>query len=309
MTHTNNLFRIETKQKAALFRKMITFSILALLFMSFVYMIYWVGVMSDDTIIDYTGHLFTPLASFLFPYDDTLYIYRNTSMVLFSLIFPMMLMYYLIDKTESKLLKENREFIERQEKNKLKLEEKNRLREFDIIKTYSICLSLNYKNSNIKPEAKKCLNNAVFQKLKAALNSLNKNIRISINDVMVIASENFEDYDRVYGVLLKTLAKIQKILNEKHNFNLIPSITTDAYQNNDLMNLSDIQKRHYEIQNFKMENRALTSALFRKKYQHLKHNKFAGIPIGEYISTDKNSNETYELNVVFKDLSKILASL
>ena len=81
-------------------------------------------------------------------------------MVLFSLIFPMMLMYYLIDKTESKLLKENREFIERQEKNKLKLEEKNRLREFDIIKTYSICLSLNYKNSNIKPEAKKCLNNA-----------------------------------------------------------------------------------------------------------------------------------------------------
>ena len=309
MMHTNDLFRIKTKQKASAFRRFITCSIFTLIALSFAYMIYWIGVMSDDVILDYSEYLFAPLANLFFPMDDTLYVYRNTSIVLFSLVIPLMFMYYLIDKTESKILKEHKRFVEKQEELKIKQEEKNRLREFEIIQSYSICLSLNYKNSNIKPEAKKCLNSAVFQKLKTALNSLNKNIRISVNEVMIITSDDFEGYDKVYGVLLKTLSKIQKILNEKYKFNLIPSITTDAYQYNDIINPLKIKKQHYEIQSFKMENRALTSALFRKKYRYLKHNKFAGIPIGEYMTTDKNSLNTYELNVVYKNLTKMLSSL
>ena len=309
MIHTNNLFAIETKSKAKTFRKIITCSIFMLIFLSFVYMIYWVGVMSDDMILDYSGYLFSPLAKLLFPFDDSLYIYRNTSILLFSLIFPMMLMYYFVDKTESKLLKEHRAFLEHQQKIKLIQEQKNRLKEYDIIKNYSICLSLNYKNSNLQDKAKKQLNKTVFLKLKSALALLNKNINISINDVMIIISNNFDDYDKIYFVLLKTLSKVQKILNDKYKLELIPSLTTDAYQNNDMITTSKIEKQHYEIQSFKMQNRALTSALFRKKYQHLKHNKFAGIPIGEYLMMDENSNSSYELNVVYKDLSKTLASL
>lgn len=309
MIHTNNLFAIETKSKAKTFRKIITCSIFMLIFLSFVYMIYWVGVMSDDMILDYSGYLFSPLAKLLFPFDDSLYIYRNTSILLFSLIFPMMLMYYFVDKTESKLLKEHREFLEHQQKIKLIQEQKNRLKEYDIIENYSICLSLNYKNSNLQDKAKKQLNKTVFLKLKGALALLNKNINISIDDVMIIISNNFDDYDKIYFVLLKTLSKVQKILNDKYKLELIPSLTTDAYQNNDMITTSKIEKQHYEIQSFKMQNRALTSALFRKKYQHLKHNKFAGIPIGEYLMMDENSNSSYELNVVYKDLSKTLASL
>ncbi len=307
--HTNNLFAVEIKAKAKTFRKIITYSIFMLVFLSFVYMVYWIGVMSDDMILDYSGYLFNPLAKFLFPFDDSLYIYRNTSVLLFCLVFPMMALYYVVDKIECRLLKENNDYFENLEKSKQKEEERKRLREFDIIKSYSICLSLNYKNSNIKDETKKHLNNTVFSKLKETLQVISKSISISINDVMVIYSSNFEGYDKIYSTLLKSLSKIQKILNDKYNIELIPSLTTDAYQNDDMINLSKIKKQHFEIQSFKMQNRALTSALFRKKYQHLNHNKFAGIPIGEYITTEKNSNNSYELNVVYKDLIKTLASL
>ena len=41
--------------------------------------------------------------------------------------------YYFVDKTESKLLKEHREFLEHQQKIKLIQEQKNRLKEYDII--------------------------------------------------------------------------------------------------------------------------------------------------------------------------------
>ncbi len=307
--HTNNLFAVEIKAKAKTFRKIITYSIFMLVFLSFVYMVYWIGVMSDNMILDYSGYLFNPLAKFLFPFDDSLYIYRNTSVLLFCLVFPMMALYYVVDKIECRLLKENNDYFENLEKLKQKEEERKRLREFDIIKSYSICLSLNYKNSNIKDETKKHLNNTVFSKLKETLQVISKSISISINDVMVIYSSNFEGYDKIYSTLLKSLSKIQKILNDKYNIELIPSLTTDAYQNDDMINLSKIKKQHFEIQSFKMQNRALTSALFRKKYQHLNHNKFAGIPIGEYITTEKNSNNSYELNVVYKDLIKTLASL
>lgn len=307
--HTNNLFAVEIKAKAKTFRKIITYSIFMLVFLSFVYMVYWIGVMSDDMILDYSGYLFNPLAKLLFPFDDSLYIYRNTSVLLFCLVFPMMALYYVVDKIECRLLKENNDYFENLEKSKQKEEERKRLREFDIIKSYSICLSLNYKNSNIKDETKKHLNNTVFSKLKETLQVISKSISISISDVMVIYSSDFEGYDKIYSTLLKSLSKIQKILNDKYNIELIPSLTTDAYQNDDMINLSKIKKQHFEIQSFKMQNRALTSALFRKKYQHLNHNKFAGIPIGEYITTEKNSNNSYELNVVYKDLIKTLASL
>ena len=309
MMHTNNLFAVEIKAKAKTFRKIITYSIFMLVFLSFVYMVYWIGVMSDDMILDYSGYLFNPLAKFLFPFDDSLYIYRNTSVLLFCLVFPMMALYYVVDKIECRLLKENNDYFENLEKSKQKEEERKRLREFDIIKSYSICLSLNYKNSNIKDETKKHLNNTVFSKLKETLQVISKSISISINDVMVIYSSNFEGYDKIYSTLLKSLSKIQKILNDKYNIELIPSLTTDAYQNDDMINLSKIKKQHFEIQSFKMQNRALTSALFRKKYQHLNHNKYAGIPIGEYMTMNRNSNNSYELNVVFKNLSKTLASL
>ena len=309
MSYTDNLYGIEVKTKAKSLRKMVTFSIFGFVFLSFVYMLYWIGVMSDSTILDYTGKIFTPLAKIIFPFDNSLYIYRNTSIFLFCLTFPAMFAYYLIDKIESRLLKQYRDYLDNQERIKRIEEEKNRLKEFDIIKSYSICLSLSYENSNINDETKKKLNKAVFKRLKEIFNALNKNIKISLNEVMIIVSSNFEEYDKIYGTLLKMLSKIQKILNKKYNFKLIPSITTDAYENNDFVDLSKIQKQHYEIQSFKMQNRALTSALFRKKYQHLNHNKYAGIPIGEYMTMNRNSNNSYELNVVFKNLSKTLASL
>ena len=309
MTHANDLYGIEVKTKAKFIRKLITLTILFSIVLSVVYMIYWVGVMSDDMILDYTGNLFSPLANLLFPNDNSLYIYRNTSVVLFSLVFPLMFMYYLIDKTESKLLKDYRDYLSIQEEKRLQLEKKKYLSQFDIIKSFSICLSLNYKNRVIEQKVKNHLNSAIFTKLKETLSNLKDDVKISINDVMIVFSDNFDEYDKIYFVLLKTLSKIQKVLNEKYNLELSPSLTTDAYQANDLIDLQKIKKEHYEIQTFKMENRALTSALFRKKYQHLNHNKFAGIPIGEYVMLDKNSNNSYELNVVYKNLSKTLASL
>ena len=52
-----------------------------------------------------------------------------------------------------------------------------------------------------------------------------------------------------------------------------------------------------------------TTATFAKKYKHLKHDKYAGIPIGEYVYFDDDKTGTYELNVIHKNLEKTLAQV
>ena len=73
------------------------------------------------------------------------------------------------------------------------------------------------------------------------------------------------------------------------------------------MNDVSIRKQHFEIQSFNFKNRALSTATFSNKYKHLKHNKYAGIPIGEYAYFTDDKMGTYELNVVYKNLAKAIS--
>ena len=81
-------------------------------------------------------------------------------------------------------------------------------------------------------------------------------------------------------------------------------MTTDAH--NTKTSAIQIEKRHFGIQNCISNNRNCTTEMFAKKYKYLNKRKYAGIPIGEYIS---NNKETYELNIIHKNLSQTLASL
>ena len=184
----------------------------------------------------------------------------------------------------------------------------NSLKQYDIIKCYSICLSVDYSSkSNISLQAKEELNKKVYDKIKNLLLNSSKDITIKGKDVLIISSENFDNYDCVYSNLLQILAKVKTVVESKHNLKFIPSLTTDAYYN--MIEAESIKRKHFEIQSFNFKNRALTSALFTKKYKHLNHNKYAGIPIGEYAYFDNNKMGTYELNVVFKNLGQTLETI
>ena len=128
-----------------------------------------------------------------------------------------------------------------------------------------------------------------------------------INDVLIITSEKFSKYDLIYESMLKMLSKIKPVVESKYNLEFIPSMTTDAFCED--VEMSNIKKQHYEIQSFNFKNRACSTAMFVKKYKHLKHKKYAGIPIGEYAYFDNNNTDTYELNIIHKNLNYTLSKM
>ena len=106
-------------------------------------------------------------------------------------------------------------------------------------------------------------------------------------------------------MILLQLSKTKRLIESRYGFKLMPSMTTDAGSEK---NYTAIQNEHFEIQSFNFKNRAIVSGVFSNKYKHLKHKKYAGIPIGEYAYFGGGKTKTFELNVVHKDLTKILGS-
>ena len=66
----------------------------------------------------------------------------------------------------------------------------------------------------------------------------------------------------------------------------------------------DIKNQHLSIQKLQFKNKALSCGTFNKKYTYMKKNKYAGVPIGEYMCG--NDEKNIDLNVVFKDLNATL---
>ncbi len=308
MIHTNNLRVIEIRNFFKKVRKLINLSIVLLAFLSFVYLVYWTAVMSDEMILEYSSKYFSPLATLIFQNDSSLEIYRSTAFVLAFLIIPFGFMYYLADKIEEKLIQRENKIDEILEKNREKQEKINSLMQYDIINSYSICLSLDYESEKIvTEETRLTLNKVIFQKIKKVLNKTFLNLKVDFGEVLIVTSFDFDKYDAIYSIILKTLAKIIGVIESKYELKIIPNTFSDAYVNN--KTLSQIERSNYEIKKLNFKNRALSSALFSKKYKYLNHNKYAGIPIGEYALFKDSSTSTYELNVVYKNLSQTLASI
>jgi len=113
-----------------------------------------------------------------------------------------------------------------------------------------------------------------------------------------------EGYDSVYSNLLKSLAEIKRKYENAYKLNLIPSTTTEAYNAKED---AKIEENHFKIRSCNFKNRACATNDFAKKYTHLKHVKYAGIPIGDFVIFENNVPKTYELNIIYKNLSDSLA--
>lgn len=298
-------YALSVKEKFSSIRKFTTFAILALAVMSLGYFIFWLGAISDEIFFEYGRNIFEPLAKFLNLGDTSTGIYLNTSLMLLVAIFPTLFTQYIFDKTEEALIKEDKSKREKKLQKELNEEQKSHMGRFDSIKTYSICLSIDYESKKqLSNHSKATMNKGIYSKIAMLLKIIEPSSKITINDVFIIEAHDFSKYDCVYDSLLKGLSKIKNALEEKYDLKLIPSITTDAYSGN--LAEANIRKQHFEIQSFNFKNRALTTASFASKYKHLQHKKYAGIPIGEYAYFGNDKMGTYELNIIHKNLSKAL---
>lgn len=299
---------VRIRESFSKFQKFAGFSIAAMCILSLGYFVFWLGAISDEIFFEYGRPYFEPLASFLNLGSTTTDIYLNTCIYLLFAIVPVLFAQYIANKLEEALLNEHKAKLEKRMLKEREEERKSYLARFDSIQTYSICLSLDYESKKdkkpISAHNKEILNKIIYSKISDLLHKIEKNSSININDVLVFTSHDFSNYDFIYDSILSGLSQIKKIIEAKYNCNLIPSMTTDAYS--DELTTTKIRKQHYEIQSFNFKNRALTTATFANKYKHLKHNKYAGIPIGEYAYFGNGIMGTYELNVIHKNLALAL---
>ncbi len=308
MIHTTNVRVIEIRNFFKKVRKLINLSIILTAFLSFAYLVYWTAVMSDDMVLDYTAKYFSPFANLFFHNDSSVEIYRSTAIILAILIVPFSFMYWVADKIEEKLIQRENKIDEILEANRIKQAKIDNLMQYDVINSYSICLSLDYESEKIiTDETKIALNNIVFQKIKKVLNVAFPNLKVNYGSALIVSSFDFNKYDQIYSTILRALAKVKNVVESKYELKIIPNTFSDAYINN--KTISQIERSNNEIKKLNFKNRALSSAVFLKKYKYLKHEKYAGIPIGEYALFNDNSTSTYELNVVYKNLSQTLASI
>lgn len=309
MINTNNDYIINVKDNCSKAKTIVTLLIGAAVVASIVYFLYWIAVVSESYVLTYTENYFKPLALFLsFGGDTSVEMYRHASVMLFASVLPFYGIYYAIDKIEERIIDEYNKKEEELEKQARVRAYCKGLKQFDAIKTYSICLSLDYSaKRTLNDSTKATLNKIIFSKIKTVLNNLVPSLDISAKEVLIISSSDFTRYDYVYDTTLKILAKIKNYADKKYDIETIPSLTTDAHVKN--IGMDGIKNNHFQIQSFNFKNRACSTAMFAKKYKHINKNKYAGVPIGEYASFDSEKTKTYELNIVYKNLTQTLAGL
>lgn len=273
---------------------------------SFAYLFFWIGAVNDDYILEAGSAIFKPLASILYGEEITAATYQNMSVLLFCAIFPTILLQYVCNKIEEYLILNHKKVMKMNEEIEHQKEMVRFRSRYDGIRMYSICLSIDYQaKENINAENKQKISSALYQKIKNKLKLLEPRSFVSFSDVLIFSSDNFSNYDMIYDTILKILANAKKDIETNYKISLIPSITTDAYQEN--FKLNDIRQNHFQIQSFNFKNRSLSSATFANKYKHLKQSKYAGIPIGEYAYFKDDSSKTFELNVIHKNLDMQLS--
>ena len=217
--------------------------------------------------------------------------------------------FYLYNKIKAFIKYKQKQALLKQAEFKKQQEYLNRLKKYNSINNYTICLSLNYRvKRDFSKENKIVINKVVYNKLKDMLSNANLNIEIkTYQDSLIIMSDDFGSYDSVFDILLKALSKIKSEVDDRYEIYMMPSITTDAYEGRPELEL--IERNHLNIKHCNLINMSCSTNMFLKKYKNLNKNKYIGIPIGEYSILDDKKENVYELNMVYKDLSKKLESL
>lgn len=307
MLYGENTNVLCTKKKARKTRETLSFIVLGLLILSIAYFAYWVVAMSDRVVLEYTEQYFAPLANLLVPNVDTIDIYRQTGVRLFLACIPCSLLFGIIDFFESIAIKFHFGTEEQQIKRAQQKEYDAWNKQYDKLTQYSICLSLDYESQKkLSFEARQTLTKIAFNKIRADLKAKHRDITIYTGKALVITSKNFAGYDSVYSNLLRCLAEIKRKYETAYKLNFIPSTTTEAF---DSKEGSKIEENHFKIQSCNFKNRACATNDFAKKYTHLRHEKYAGIPIGDFVIFENNVPKTYELNIIYKNLSDSLTKI
>ncbi|MBR1617486.1 hypothetical protein IJ670_04975 [bacterium] len=232
-------------------------------------------------------------------------IYVGYTFLLMSL--PFLYCYTHLNKYEEEaILKFEDEVFKKTEILKKQLQRED-MKRFTDVQTYAICVSLDYEATReLTSENKIVLNKIVYTQMKVVLNNLAPYAEVSCyDDILVIKSNDFKKYDDIYTIALKTLSKIKRITESKYAVNITVSMTTDAYGEN----IKDdvIKNSHKSIKGSNFINRACSTSKFSDKYKFLKQSKYLGVPIGEYASFDKNQDDTWELNIIYKNLDAALS--
>ncbi len=217
--------------------------------------------------------------------------------------------FYLYNKVRVFLKTKKKEALLKEAQIKKQRDYLNNLKQYSAINYYTICLSLDYKvKRNFSQQSKEVVNKVIFAKIKdfLTISGLNATTKI-VEDVLIISSGDFNMYDNIYSKLLKVLSKIKPEVDDRYEICMIPNITTDAYAIRP--DLEHIRQNHMNIKHCNLQNTSCATSAFIKKYKYLNKSKYIGSPIGEYSVVDNEKTNNYELNMVYKDLSKQLESL
>lgn len=302
--HTTNGNVVRTKHFFDVIRRTINASIGLLVLTGFIYILFWSGIMTDESIYEAGKGFFEPLAKLFFQKENSFDIYKNTGLILFAISIPVALLYGIANSIEDKIVKSLYWAEEKKEEAKKQKAFLESLKEYDEINNFTICLSLNIEGE-ISTKNKNIINNGILETIKNNVKKAYSHTYIETQGVSIITCYDFTKYDVIYDTILKTLSEIKPKLETRYNIKITPTITTDAHTQKE--SSINIKEKHFGIKSFNHQNRSCTTGTFAKKYKYVNCSKYIGIPIGEYIGS--KNNETYELNVIHKNLTRTLASI
>ena len=262
------------------------------------YFLYWGLAINDGTFVQLTNRYFSLLTGLFFKDTSVLENYFFTGIYLFLFSIPCYFLMFFVNETEKKMILNYQKVLENKKHLEKIIEKRNIEEEFASIKTFALCVSLDFQdNKNINSSFKQKLYGYIANSLKKKLNF----VEITVKNAIIIASNDFYSYSEVYAVVLEQLASAKKLLAPHADFT--PTVTTDAFKGK--YDIDTVLTRHYGIKKCNLQGRALTTAMFYKKYTHLNKNKYSGIPIGLYTV----SSEEYDLNLVHKNLNAELLAI
>lgn len=298
---------VQIKSYCQKLRKVVNVIIFLLIALGLAYLMYWQLMTNDDwQTFEETKTYFYPLASVFFPEDPTNDVYRNTAFCLFACTIPVALLYIIIDIIKDFLIKSYFHIKDIQDKKEMEKEKANELLQYEVIKHISLCLSLGWETeNNLTEDAKNKLNIGIYNKIKNTLSKANMKKDIKINKALVVKFDSFKNFDNFFNVFLNILASIKKQIEKSGNIEMIPTITVDAYVEDE--SFENIEKRHFKITSFNLVNKAISSTMFVKKYKFLNLKKYAGYSIGDY--ADFTDGDVIELHVIHDDLNDVLCAV
>ena len=196
--------------------------------------------------------------------------------------------------------------IRNQELKRLYLEKE---RQCSLINNFTICLSIDYRvKHEFASEKKSAINKAIYSQMAEKLKRRFTEIEVrNLESMLVIMAKDFTLYDGIYGLILCMLSKIKAEVDKKYGVYMVPSITTDAFNN--MPNIERVAKDHENIKHCNLVNSSCTTNTFNKKYRFLNQYKYSGKSIGEYLVLDNKNENSYFLNMVNKNLSRQLEGL